>query len=292
MPIDFILLILVVLLVYSWSKEYLGSKWALLPSFLTLLSPHFFSGGALLPLAFLISIFSFLNFIFHPSRFNLVIAGLALGAAQLVDSVTLYLFVYFLILIVAFYIFGMIRDKQLTTGSNHAYRLKIRFFRYSSSTLIIFIIALIVLYAGSLYVGQPFNWHLPEGVRVSLYNLMQEPLPAIILMALGFGLFLINTIQIKKFNLISYLSGHFSNLALIIFVIFGWYSVDIFPATLPLIYILITGPIKKLMTSQNEKEIMIVIAHEIFSFSAKWLVLFILLFWHLVFTFYTLSIYR
>lgn len=292
MPIDFILLFLLVALVYGWSKEFLGHKWALFPAFLTLLSPHFFPEGALLPLAFLISIFSFLNFIFHPSRFNLIIAGLALGAAQLVDPITLYLFVYFLILIAIFYIIGLIRDRHLTSGANHAYRLKIRFFKYSSSLFIIFIIAFVVAYIGSIFSEQQFNWHLPEVTGMRINNLVLEPLPAIIIVALGLGLFLMNTIRIKNFNLVTYLSVNFSNLALIIFGILGWYSTEIFPAAIPLIYILITGPIKNFMTSQNEKEIMIVIAHEIFSFSAKWLILFILLFWHLVYALYLFSLYR
>ncbi len=292
MLIDFVLLILLVLLVYSWSKEFLGPKWALFPAFLTLLSPHFISGDVLLTLAFLISIFSFLNFIFHPSKLNLIIAGLALGAAQLVGSLTLYLFIYFLILMIIFYIFGLIRDRNLTTGANRNYRLKIRFLKYFSSLLIIFIIAIAVFYSGLIITKQPlnFNWQLPEVSRISIYNLIQEPLPAIILTALGLGLFLINTARMKNFNLITYLSAHFSNLALIIFMIFGWYASEIFLATLPLIYILITGPIKNFMTSQNEKEAMIVIAHEVFSFSAKWLALFILLFWHVVYTLYLFNV--
>lgn len=290
MPIDFILLFLLVALVYSWSKEFLGPKWAFLPAFLTLLSPHFTSGDTLLALAFLISIFSFLNFIFHPSRLNLIIAGLALGAAQLVGPITLYLFVYFLILIAIFYIIGLIRDKHLTSGANSAYRLKIRFFKYSSSLLIIFIIALVIAYVGSIFSGQQFNWHLPEVTNMRFINLVSEPLPAMILVILGLGLFLINTARIKNFNLINYLSAHFSNLALIIFIILGWYLAEIFPAVIPLVYILITGPIKSFMTSQNEKEIMIVVAHEIFSFSVKWLILFIILFWHLVYTLYFFSI--
>ena len=292
MPINFILLILLVLTVYGWSRDFLGTKWALFPAFLTLLSPHFFPEGALLPLAFLISIFSFLNFIFHPSWFNLIIAGLALGAAQLIDPIALYLPIYFLILTAVFYIVSLIRDKNLTTGANHAYRLKMRFFKYFFSLLIIFIIAIVIFYAGLLISRQPinFNWQLPKINRVSIYDLMKEPLPAIILAALGFALFFINILRIKKFNFVNYLSIHFSNLALIVFIIFSWYAYEVFSVALPLIFILITGPIKNFMSTQNEREIMIVIAHEILSFSVKWLVLFIFLFWHLVYTLYLFSI--
>ncbi len=290
MPIDFILLSLLVLIVYAWSKEALGIKWAFLPAFLTLLSPHFFSNDVLLALAFLLSIFSFLNFIFHPSRINSLITGLALGAAQLVDPIAIYLFWYFLILICAFYLIGLIRDKNLTSGANHAYRLKVRFFKYSSSLLIIFIIALAIAYIGSIISGQSFNWHFPQAIKMSISNLVLEPLPALILVFLGLGLFLFKINQLKNFSFINYLSNHFSHLSFIIFLILGWYSSEIFPATIPLIYILITSPIKTFMTSQNEKEIMIVIAHEIFSFSAKWLILLILLFWHLIYTFYLISL--
>lgn len=145
-----ILTLLLVLMVYVWSKELLGEWWALLPSFLTALSPNFLAhshyvttdvGAAL---GFFISIYYFVKFFENRSSKNLLLAGVAFGIAQLMKFSTVLLIPLFLFLIFFFAI-------AKTRNFNYGFIAKLigflgNFFRYLGYLIAIFLIGLIAIY--------------------------------------------------------------------------------------------------------------------------------------------------
>lgn len=130
-----ILTLLLIILVYVFSKELVGRWWALLPTFFTALSPHFLAHGHYVTtdigatLGILLATYFFLKYLFHPSRTNLVLAGLAFGAAQLLKFSAVILGPYFLVIII---IFSLIKKG---------------FWKNLWSLLLIFVIGFLLIYA-------------------------------------------------------------------------------------------------------------------------------------------------
>ncbi len=145
--------LLLVILIYFWAKELMGSRWALLPTFLVALSPHLLAHGhyvttdVIAVFGIALATFAFLKFLFEPTKKRLLYAGLAFGVAQAAKFSAVLLTPYFLFLIVVFYIAGVTRDWQQTEIGQRFSRFCFRGLRYLRNIIIIFVIGyLFVVY--------------------------------------------------------------------------------------------------------------------------------------------------
>lgn len=145
--------LLLIALVYIWSRKLLGKTWALLPTILTAFSPtilahgHYVTTDVGAAAGVFAATFAFINFLLRPSKKNLIFSGLALGLAQLTKFSAVLLIPYFLILISVFYLASVIKDWNTTEPSVRKKRFGIRFIRYFRAVFIIFIIAYLLVYA-------------------------------------------------------------------------------------------------------------------------------------------------
>lgn len=144
------LTLILVIFIYIWSRELLGAWWALLPVFLFALSPNVLAHGhyvttdiaAAFGIAF--ASYFFLKFLHHPSRKNLLYAGLAFGVAQLAKFSAALLMPYFLFLIATFYLVGVRNSWGETAPGLRLRRFGIRALRYLRAVTIIFAIGFIL----------------------------------------------------------------------------------------------------------------------------------------------------
>ena len=300
MAINFILLGILGLLIYVWSQEWIG-HWAILPAFLTVFLPNFIQETPLISLSILLAIASLFNFLLHPSKLNIIIAGLGLGAAQLAEPSNLILLPYYLIIACFFYFISLARNWEYAPLLGHSLELNDlgrRLFNYLKSLIFIFTIAAIVFYIAKILPNFDFQagyqtlvnhlqqdiWHWrPLGIN----NIVQQPPSAIILAGLSLLFFIINFLSsAKNAQKLFWMGNNFIELALIIFILFYWSFGGAVTPVLPVLYLLISRPLKNLVARKNQKEIMIVVGHEALSFSVRWLVLFTLLLWYFVNTVY------
>jgi len=105
-----ILTLLLIFLVFWWSRELMGSWWALAPTFLTAVSPHILSHGHYVTtdigaaLGFIAGLYFFVRFLKNPSWKNTGLAGLFWGLAQLTKfSIILLIPIFVLTLIAAWW---------------------------------------------------------------------------------------------------------------------------------------------------------------------------------------------
>ena len=145
--------LLLIILIYFWAKELMGSRWALLPTFLVALSPHILAHGhyvttdVIAAFGIALATFTFLKFLFEPTKKHLTYAGLAFGIAQAAKFSAVLLVPYFLFLIVVFYIAGIMRDWQQTEIGQRFRRFCFGGLRYLRNIIIIFVIGyLFVVY--------------------------------------------------------------------------------------------------------------------------------------------------
>ncbi|MDD5431282.1 MAG: glycosyltransferase family 39 protein, partial [Candidatus Pacebacteria bacterium] len=161
--------ILLVIAVYFCGKEILGKWWALLPSLFIALSPNFLAHGHYVTtdvgaaLGIFLSVFAFANFLTHPSKNNMLIAGLAFGLAQLIKFSAALLIPFFILLISIFYIHSVIRDINQTQPSARLKRFGIRFFRYFRATFIVFVVGYILVFL----VYAVATWNYPVSKQVA-----------------------------------------------------------------------------------------------------------------------------
>ncbi len=147
-----LLTILLIILIYVWSRELLGNWWALLPAFLFGISPNVLAHGHYVTtdvgaaFGIVFATYYFLKFIQGPSRKRLVYAGLAFGVAMVAKFSTALLVPYFVFLLVVFYLAGMLRDWNQTEAGSRLSRFAKRAWRYLKSIIAVFVIgyALIV----------------------------------------------------------------------------------------------------------------------------------------------------
>lgn len=103
-----ILTLLLSLLIFFWSRELMGSWWALIPTTLTAFSPSILAHGHYVTtdigasLGFILAIYYFGRFMMHSTRKNLVYAGIAYGIAQLLKFSAILLIPLFVFLIAVF----------------------------------------------------------------------------------------------------------------------------------------------------------------------------------------------
>lgn len=109
MPI--LLTLFVIIFLYMWSKELLGTWWALLPTTLFAFSPtvlahgHYVTTDLAATCGVVIALYFFIHFLQHPSARNIVYAGIAFGIAQLLKFSLIILIPIFLLLAIIYTLF-------------------------------------------------------------------------------------------------------------------------------------------------------------------------------------------
>lgn len=150
--VPILLTILLVVLIYFWSRELLGNWWSLLPTLLFALSPtllahgHYVTTDVGAAFGIIFATYYFLKFLYEPSRRRLVYAGLAFGVAEIAKFSTALLVPYFVLLLSIFYIIGVARDWEQTETGKRLRRFALRGLRYIKAIVFIFVVgyALIV----------------------------------------------------------------------------------------------------------------------------------------------------
>jgi len=142
--------LVLIIFVYIWSREIMGEKWALLPTFITALSPTFLSHGHYVTtdmgaaLGIFIATYYFVRYLNHPSRKSMIFAGIAFGVAMLMKFSTILLVPLFLIVI---FIYWLVNSKKHWTSieGNKLWHVIIKGLKLLRSLTYIFIIGFIVL---------------------------------------------------------------------------------------------------------------------------------------------------
>lgn len=99
-----LLTLLTIFFIYFWSRKLMGDAWALLPAFLFAFSPtvlahgHYVTTDVGAGFGVLFATYFFLKCLREPSPKNIILAGLALGAAELMKFSAVLLIPYFAIL--------------------------------------------------------------------------------------------------------------------------------------------------------------------------------------------------
>ncbi|MBI3089021.1 MAG: glycosyltransferase family 39 protein [Candidatus Colwellbacteria bacterium] len=134
-----ILTLILIAFVYFWSREFLGPRWAFLPTIFTAFSPtilahgHYVTTDIGAALGIIVALYFFAKFLENRSRRSLVFAGLAFGFAQLLKFSAVILTPYFLILAVVLWV---IRKPRSWKGGWRLFR----------SVILIFLTSLIIIY--------------------------------------------------------------------------------------------------------------------------------------------------
>ncbi len=146
-----ILTLLLIVLIYLWSKELLGNWWALLPTFLFALSPtvlahgHYVTTDIAATFGVVVGSYFFIKFLNSLSRRHLLYAGLAFGLAQLMKFSVVLLIPYFFIIISFFFFSTIIRDWSITEPAVRFKRFSLRAWKYLKSTIVIFLIGYVLI---------------------------------------------------------------------------------------------------------------------------------------------------
>src|SRR3989344_4928617 len=141
-----LLTLFLIMLIYFWSREFLGNRWALVPAFLFGLSPtilahgHYVTTDIGAALGVVLGTYFFVKFLSSPSKHGLLYAGIAFGLAQLMKFSAVLLIPYFFILIAFFFASTVVRDWRETDSSARLKRFSVRAWRYFRSVIIIFLI--------------------------------------------------------------------------------------------------------------------------------------------------------
>ncbi len=140
-----LLTLLLILVVYLWSKELLGAGWALLPTALIAFSPtvlahgHYVTTDVGAALGIFIATFTFIKYLDHKTGKWLIIAGLAFGTAQLMKFSAVLLIPFFFA--IAFFV---ILRRLYTSGWKGA---ALAAGNFIASFAGIFIVGLLLIYA-------------------------------------------------------------------------------------------------------------------------------------------------
>lgn len=158
-----LLTLFLILLVYIWSKDLIGRWWALLPTFLTALSPtilahgHYVTTDVGAALGIFVGTMAFLKYLESPSKKRLIWAGLAFGVAQLLKFSAILLIPFFLILTVVFYIVSVKQDWKTTDPMRGRFRrFGIRFYKYFRSVFVVFFIGYVLVFV--VYIPLTLNY--------------------------------------------------------------------------------------------------------------------------------------
>jgi len=133
-----LLTLITTILIYIWSKELFGRWWSLLPTLFFGFSPtvlahgHYVTTDIAAGFGVVLATYFFIKFLANPKKLNLVFSGVALGVAELMKFSLVLLIPYFLIIAV-FFLISSLKKRNL--------------FYYVKSIILIFLIALAVIYA-------------------------------------------------------------------------------------------------------------------------------------------------
>ncbi len=173
MPI--LLTILTIILVYFLARRFVGTLWALLPTFLFALDPtvlgqgHYVTTDIGATFGITLSIFFFLRYIDDPSIKNLWLAGLAFGVAQVAKFSTPLLVPLFIFLFIVLWLRDLIAQWSTTDASRRIDIFFFRLTRYAEKALFIFFIgyAIIVYPAYFLFTtGYPIQRQVSDTTAI------------------------------------------------------------------------------------------------------------------------------
>jgi len=146
-----ILTIFLIILIYAWSAELLGSWWGLVPAMLFGLSPtvlahgHYVTTDIGAAFGIVLATYFFIKFTKLPSGKRIFAAGLAFGIAQLMKFSAILLIPYFIILVIFLFASSVAHDWKLTDAKIRFKRFSIRSWHYIKSLLIIFLVGYAVV---------------------------------------------------------------------------------------------------------------------------------------------------
>jgi len=158
-----LLTLLLIILIYVWSKELIGRWWALLPTFLFSLSPtvlahgHYVTTDVGAALGIFAATYYFIKYLTNPDNKHLVYAGLAFGIAQLMKFSAVLLIPFFAVLAIIFPLI-VFREKKF-----------ISLIKCLVSTLVIGLIGFALVYA--VYFVFTMNYPMEKQVSDTTYIL-------------------------------------------------------------------------------------------------------------------------
>lgn len=172
-------------LLYIWAKDLYGCKGALFALFLYVFNPNIIAHSSLITIdigascMIFLSIYCFWKYLINRNLNSIMIAGLALGLAQLAKFTALLLYPIFLIIIIGLTL--------LNTSANHGDDLqteKNKTVQYCSDFCIMLLISLIIINAGYFFVNsfEPLSeYHFTSNLLKRLSSLLWDgfrvPLP-------------------------------------------------------------------------------------------------------------------
>lgn len=300
MVINVGIVVIIAALTYTWAQEFSGS-WALFTAVFVLLLPTHASESPLTSLVAVLVIVSLVEFVLHPTRSWTLLLGVALGVAQLVSLGAWLWYLYAICMVVLFFIISFVRDREVTAYA-HLNRFGIRLRAYLALFAASGTISVAVWYIGVglrawLFEKMPpldafiFGYHSIIAQLVhplvviphTFADLTAISIPGLVIIALGLLLLVAHDVPaIMHRKLTHWLPDIYPALALIVFVALYWrYGVGVTPIAIAL-GMLISEPLRQLLTRRYSKELLIVIGHERLSFSARWLVFGGLVVWYVV----------
>ncbi len=146
-----LLTLLLIILIYFWSRELLGNRWALVPAFLFGFSPtvlahgHYVTTDIGAALGVVLGTYFFVRFLSSPSKHGLLYTGIAFGLAQLMKFSAVLLIPYFFILLLFFFAGTVVRDWPETDPRARFKRFFTRAWRYLRSIIIIFVVGYVLV---------------------------------------------------------------------------------------------------------------------------------------------------
>lgn len=141
-----LLTVLLIILIYVWSRELLGRWWALMPAFLFGMSPtilahgHYVTTDVGAAFGVVFATYYFLKFLQEPTRKQLIYAGLAFGVATIIKFSAALLVPYFIVLLLVFYFAGILRDWNQADAGRRLSRFAKRAWHHLKSIILIFVI--------------------------------------------------------------------------------------------------------------------------------------------------------
>lgn len=175
--------LLLVILVYFWSRELMGSYWALLPALFSGLSPtilahgHYVTTDVAAAFGTALSTYFFLKFLMKPSKMHLLYAGLAFGIAELLKFSTVLLIPYFIGLMVIFYLVKFWKGRGQTGEPHYFSKLAWKYFR---ALILVFVIGYVIVVYPVYFL---FTYNYPQARQTSdtttiLTSFANGPAPA------------------------------------------------------------------------------------------------------------------